>query len=174
MKTIFSLSFLLLSIFFLLGCRQKSSRTSKKSHSNIFSFLKLSQTDSIYITARFSECGEWGGHKEEIIINADERWNTYVHYKVFPYNCDSINFYYSNDNLLPKIDTIINLSDRGKQSIKEYIQRLAQSKVMEEFPGHAGDYFSVVTSDSALIIKVYDDKLSNVDSFNKLVSGLFK
>ena len=170
MKIIF---FLILSILFLLGCGQKSRQEGQYPYSNIFSFLELSKTDSIYIAARFSECGEWGGHKEEIIIDADQNRNIYVHHKIYPYNCDSLEFYYANDNLEPSFNTTVSLTDEGRQSIRDYIQRLTQSKINEAFPGHAGNYFSIITSDSTFI-KVYDDKQDDVDSYNKLVSELFK
>src|SRR6476661_6011272 len=143
MKIVFPFSFLLLLIYFLLGCKQKSKQVSEYSHSNIFSFLELTETDSIYIVARFSECGEWGGHKEEIIIDADQNRNIYAHHKIYPYNCDSLKFYYANDNLKPKRNTTVTLTDKGKQSVRDYIQRMAQSKTNETFPGHAGNYFSI-------------------------------
>ena len=163
----------IISSFLLSNCGQKAKQKIKNSESRIFDFLKLTKSDTIRIDARFDECGEWGGHKEEIIIDADEKWNIYVHHKIYPYNCDSLKFYYLNDNLRAKFDTTISLTDKKKQAIIEYIQRMAISKTVETFPGHAGNYFSVVTSDSTLIIKIYDDKRSNVDSYNELVSDLF-
>lgn len=173
-KIIFVFSTSFLSIIFLLGCKQKTADKAQKLETSFFDFFEFSQADSLLINARFSECGEWSGHKEEIIINADKNRNFYAHYKVYPYNCDSLKYYYANENLKPKLDKTIRLNDEGKQSIIDYIKRLTQSKITEKFPGHAGNIFSIVKSDSTLIINVYDNKQYDVDSYNKLVTALFK
>src|SRR5258706_1163319 len=67
------------------------------------SFELLGQT--ISIEARFSECGEWGGHKEKIIVNVDrEQMKVFANYKVYPFNCDSMPSYEGRENLKPILD----------------------------------------------------------------------
>jgi hypothetical protein len=44
----------------------------------------------------------------------------------------------------------------------------------ERFPGHAGNRFSVISSDSTLLIQVYDSKEFDVKSYKQLVAELFK
>jgi len=53
------------------------------------------------IEARFSECGEWSGHKEEIIVSSDRKENIYATYKISPFNCDSLDYYYGKNDLAP-------------------------------------------------------------------------
>jgi len=106
--------FSLLLMVLLLSCEPKTEQTNKYSELSYSDFFLLTQADSIYINTRFSECGEWGGHKEEIIINADKDRRLYLHYKTYPYNCDSLKFYYGKGNLKPKVDKTISLTDKGK------------------------------------------------------------
>jgi hypothetical protein len=174
MKILFAFLTSPLLLIFLSSCQQKTEHKDQYSEISFFDPFEFSQADSLLINARFSECGEWSGHKEEIIIDADKNGNFHAHYKVYPYNCDSLKYYYANENLKPKFDKAITLNDKGKQSIIDYIKRLTQSKITEQFPGHAGNVFSVVKSDSTLIINVYDRKQYDLDSYNKLVTELFK
>jgi hypothetical protein len=174
MKILFAFLTSLLLLIFLASCQQKTEHKEQYLETSFFDPFEFSQADSLLINARFSECGEWSGHKEKIIIYADKNGNFHAHYKVYPYNCDSLKYYYANENLKPKFDKTIALNDKGKQSIIDYIKRLTQSKITEQFPGHAGNVFSVVKSDSTLIINVYDRKQYDLDSYNKLITELFK
>jgi hypothetical protein len=130
------------------------------------------QTSNLKIEARFDECGEWGGHKEEIIISSDKKENIYATYNIYPFNCDSLDYYYSKRDLTPISSTTILLTDKTKKSIVDYIHRLTQSKISERFPGHAGNLFSLVNTDSSLNIQVYDNKDFDVKSFRQLIAEL--
>jgi hypothetical protein len=174
MKIVFAFLSSLLIFIFIPSCKQKIKDEEQYPKTSFFDPFEFSKANSLLISARFSECGEWSGHKEEIIIDADKNGNFHAHYKVYPYNCDSLKYYYANENLKPKFDKTIELNDKRKQSIIDYIKRLTQSKITEQFPRHAGNIFSIIKSDSTLIINVYDRKQYDVDSYNKLVTELFK
>jgi hypothetical protein len=93
----------------------------------------MDQTSNLSIEARFSECGEWGGHKERIIVFADTNMNIHARYLVYPYNCDSLKFYYGNENLFPVVDTTIRVGDSEKQSLTDYLQRIMEAKWLRDF-----------------------------------------
>jgi hypothetical protein len=131
-------------------------------------------SDSILINARFSECGEWGGHEEKIIVSMNRGTGELsAEYNIYPFNCDSIPYYEVSQHLKPIISKRIELDNSKKKSITDYILRLLQSKITESFPGHAGNIFSVIKSDSTLVVSVYDNKEFNINSYKQLIAELF-
>ena len=174
--------FIFLSIFLyisinLTSCKQKIKETEHKEEVAFFDPLELGATNhknNLSIEARFDECGEWGGHKEIIKVFADSNKTIYANYQVFPFNCDSLDYYYTNQNLKPTIDKTIVFRDKEKKSVSDYLQRLTQSKTTERFPGHAGNIFTVVNSDSTLLIQVYDQNEATIKSYKTLVIELFE
>ena len=169
-----SQNLLKLILTFILFPNCKNTVQNERVH--FFEALEIGKTkrnSNFLIEARFSECGEWGGHSEKINLYSDTNLNIYAWYQVYSYNCDSLYFYYGNENLNPIIEKDKLLGDKEKQSIKDYIQRLSQAKIIERFPGHSGNVFLVANSDSSLFIKVYDRTEENVNSFNKLTNELF-
>ena len=50
---------------------------------------------TLLVETRFSECGEWGGHKERLSIDELRNMTLRVKYDVCPYNCESIKYYYA-------------------------------------------------------------------------------
>ena len=88
-------------------------------------------------------------------------------------NCDSIGKYYGTPDFQKlEIEKTLKLNDANKKSISGYIQRMVKSKVEERYPGHAGNSFSVIKSDSSLIIDVYSGGSYSVDSYNRLLTEL--
>ena len=157
------------------GCTQTSQKNDTQNSNAFFKagFSGFSERDSIIIKAVFSECGEWGGHEETIVISLDKDKMFYATYRIYPFNCDSIDYYYGNTNLNPTISQRTILTENGKASIVDYIHRLTKSKITEEYPGHAGNFFSLINSDSSLLIQVYDSKEYDVQSFRQLVTEVF-
>jgi hypothetical protein len=129
---------------------------------------------SLTIEARFSECGEWGGHKEMINVSSANKKAYDVVYKIFPYNCDSLSYYYANDTLKPAKEIKVVLNERKEKAIINYMYRFFESKLTESFPGHAGNIFTMANSDSTFFIRVYDNKQFDVTSFRQLVTELFR
>lgn len=125
------------------------------------------------IDARFSECGEWGGHHEDLKIFAKEGnyKDCFLNYIKTNIDCEK------RDNNGRNIETIvvhktIKLTDSNKKSIIEYMKRMIESKAGERFPGHAGDSFSIINSDSTFVIKVYDYNSKNSKSYKQLLTEL--
>jgi len=134
----------------------------------------LSLHDSLTLEARFSECGEWGGHREQILISNWKRDSSALIHTIYPYKCDSLDYYYGNDSIAPvSIRQISLLDSNAKQAVIQYIQQLILSKSKERFPGHAGNIFSVQNSTKTLKIKVHDQSEEPVKSYKQLISALF-
>ena len=178
MKTFYSFqAFLICLICLFTSCNQKNKNIEQITSTPFFDPFELgafTHNNNLIIEARFSECGEWGGHSEKITIYADSTMNIYAQYKVFPYNCDSLKYYYGNENLKPTLDKTITLNEERKKYIHNYILQLAESKIAERFPGHAGNIFSVIKSDSTLMIQVYDKKEIDMSNYEKLITELFE
>ena len=170
-----------LFLTFLFACNNSTS-TDKRADNSIetintfFDEADLGSFGSdtrLYLNAQFRECGEWGGHEEKMVVFAKEDKEFYLNYKKFKVNCDSIGKYYGTPDFQKlEIEKTLRLNDVNKKSISNYIQRIAKSKVEERYPGHAGNSFSVIKSDSTLIISVYDNKKYDIDSYNKLLTEL--
>ncbi len=179
MTIIIRLSALMLIAALSVACSQRQPIKSDTVDSLYFfdpvQIGSLNGTSNLTINARFSECGEWGGHQETIIVNADRDNNFYATYKVYPFNCDSLDYYYVNDTLKPIVDKKIALTNDSKKSIVAYIQRMIRSKITERgVPHHAGNYFSIINSDSTFIIEIFDTKEFDVSSFRQLTTEILK
>jgi len=126
----------------------------------------------LYITAHFSECGEWGGHYEKLTISLDKSHEPYLEYDRYMVKCDSVNPL----NLFPyqilDYTKHLKLSSKDKESIENYISRLTRSKIIERYPGHAGNEFHIVNHDSTLLLIVYDNKQEDVYSYSQLLNEL--
>lgn len=172
-------TFLLITIlFFSCGQNSKQATNIAGNPDSIF-FFKASELGGnlsdrpFIIAARFTECGEWGGHREFIRIFTDEQSNFHARYLKFPVNCDSIVEQEYRNRLKPVFDKEIILNAKNKQSINDYLLRLTRSKITENFPGHAGHIFTACNGDSSFFIQVYDNKLFDLKSYQQLIDGLF-
>jgi len=137
-------------------------------------YLRASGVDANFnISASFSECGEWGGHQEDLkIFSKESNYKDYfLNYTKTSIDCDK------RDSKGLNLQTIvvqktIKLTESDKESIIAYMKRMIESKVKERFPGHSGDSFSIINADSTLVIKVYDSNSNNLKSYNQLLSDL--
>ncbi|MEN2413347.1 hypothetical protein [Flavobacterium mesophilum] len=128
---------------------------------------------NLKIRSHFSECGEWGGHQEDLEIFAKEgNYKDYfLNYTKTDIDCDNQD---SKGRNIEKVTVqkTIKLTDLDKKSIISYMKRMIDSKVKERFPGHSGDEFWIINSDSTFVIKVYDRDSINLKSYDQLLSDL--
>jgi hypothetical protein len=161
------------------SCKEGARSTGQITNVSFFDpmeFGAANHAGRLSVGAGFSECGDWGEHKEEVIIYADSVEKFHADYRVFPYNCDSLPFYLANDTLRPSISKTIVVQEKEKKAVIDYIQRLAQSKVNERLvdgASHAGNVFSIVNSDSTFFISVRNQKQTDVDSYKQFIRELF-
>ncbi len=173
------LFFIILSLFFI-SCEVKKDKKEimnniPESEDGFFDENGLggfSSGKTITLSAHFNECGEWGGHIEEMVIYTKPKKGFYLDYRKYHVNCDSIDAFYNHPYQKLELSKTIQLNKTHKNSISTYLKRLVNSKIEEQYPGSAGNSFSAVKSDSTFIIEVYDNKKSDIESFNKLQKEL--
>ncbi|MFD1552546.1 hypothetical protein [Putridiphycobacter roseus] len=168
-----------LTFTLIIACNSNAevnNNSNQNSENMFFSAIELGASSSetnLLINARFSECGEWGGHEEKMVIYANPDKDFYLDYIRYKVNCDSIGHYYGTPDF-QKLDyeTTLKLGDDQKKSVSEYIRKMSISKTEERHPGHAGNRFSVVKSDSTLVLDVYDSKEYDENSYYQLLTEL--
>ncbi len=132
----------------------------------------LFEVDTLTLSARFSECGEFGGHNERIDVfysySEREHFANYV--------IDSIDLKCPEgfeENAIIKTDTLIKLSLENEYAIVQYLDKLYKRVLIRKYPYHANDYFSAYTQFSGLRLTTAEpDKDWN--EFNELVKKLMK
>ncbi|MDD2476845.1 MAG: hypothetical protein PHI32_13170 [Dysgonamonadaceae bacterium] len=134
------------------------------------------------LNIKFSECGEWGGHEENILITTKNDENFYLHYQKYCVECenmvlykDSIGSYYAPFKEMTDSFTLV-MNEKHKKSIYKFTHELLSAKFREKFPGHAGNRFYLKKfeglSGDELIISFYgkDDQL--MANYNQLLIEL--
>ena len=134
------------------------------------------------LNVKFSECGEWGGHEENIFITTQSDENFYLHYQKYCVDCDnmvliedSIGSYYAPFKKLIDSCTVI-MNESHKNSIYKFSHNLLSAKFREKFPGHAGNRFYLKKykgfSGDGFCISFYgfDSKLLN--DYNEFIKEL--
>jgi len=160
-------------VFLVYSCTPENIKQSpfgiEDGHTTFFSTLNFSSlNDTIFIYAKFSECGEWGGHKEIIKVYLKDTIY-FANYIKYDTDCDQMDQY----GILPlkKVtDTVVNLTKSAEDAINKYCHQLLNAKINEISPGHAGNIFILQNAEETLKISIYDSNKSNVLNFNKLVS----
>lgn len=97
--------------------------------------------DTLYLYARFRECGEFGGHKEKMIITKPDDVFLLDYYR-YEVDCDVY-----ETPLFQKLnyEKTIELTVENKESISRYMMRMIKSKIAEGYRGaHVGCEFSVI------------------------------
>lgn len=110
--------------------------------------------------AHYKECGEWGGHTEIFKIYRKKNKEIWADYKKDTVNC--------RGEITRKIiyEKSIKLSQEYQEMIIEYMHDLLnQNFINKPLNSNAGDYYSVIASDSSLVISHY---ASHYDGFEVL------
>jgi hypothetical protein len=174
MKTKFTTISLLILINFVFSQEKKNLFPEKLSFFDPLTLSKDEDSLRLRINAVFSECGEWGGHKESLIIYSNEKREIYADYKKFSFSCDSIAFY--NKTTIPKqlLHKKTKLNTRKENEITKYIISLTKAKMTKkEMPMHSGNIFSVEL-DEDFKIKILDNNPENERNFNSLIVEILK
>ena len=81
------------------------------------------------IISRFSDCGEWGGHKEKFLIKAASKDSVFCIFKIYTVDCDTAmkeGFSISQKFLK---DTMFILNEQMTGSFKNYFEKMLSSKL---------------------------------------------
>ena len=170
--------FQILFLILLISC-QNSEKRNKISKKGIIFFdeelLYASQEPILNIYCEFSECGEWGGHKEYITISKKD-WKSFkLKYEKYSVDCDSMVQVFDGTgySIEPKSELIeskeIEIHDKEKRAILNFSYDMVSSKFKEEYPGHGGLILSISNSDSTFNIRTYG---GNANHYMKLLYEL--
>ncbi|WP_255555201.1 hypothetical protein [Flavobacterium sp. NKUCC04_CG] len=166
----------LLTIF--ISCKEKNIHKNIEIENDAISFFEPADLGAfgsktrLLIYANFDECGEWGGHTESFEIFSKKDRIFYAKYIRTRVDCDKIGELYGSPEFQqPDRTTEFQLTKNNISAINDYLSKLLKSKIHERFPGHAGQNFGVIKSDSTLIIDVYDSNKANLNNYNTLLKA---
>lgn len=159
---------MIIILFSFFSCNKKENRITTSDELTFFNPVDLGARGSknrIIISAKFDECGEWGGHKETLEVLGKEDNSLYLKYSKNKTTCDN-----QDDNL-----TLIKeiKLDRNKQNaIINYLNNLMKNKIQEGIVDHSGKEFSVLKTDSSFYIHIYDNNSINEKYYDNLLEQL--
>ncbi|MEM7571629.1 MAG: hypothetical protein AAF433_01960 [Bacteroidota bacterium] len=125
---------------------------------------------ALRITARFAECGEWGGHKESISVSRLNSFENQVIYERYYTECEVKNDTFPFLELV-QLDTFRIPVDQCK-AIGSYSTRLLNDILLKEFPGHAGHDFTLRAARGGIDLRLYTGIYEPVESYKLLLEGL--
>jgi hypothetical protein len=160
-------SFYILAIAFsILGCKEHSENSRDKYTPSSTNFENIVGSGELNLYADFDECGEWGGHREEIKL-IRERKNI-----VALFTKDSVNCQNPNGRKVIENKKVI-LNDEQKEAISIYLHELLNKSLGERVPYHAGEWYSATAIDSSIII-TYHKSEETWRGYENLKKSLFK
>lgn len=147
--------FLFLIVLAFSGCSSK-----KKEVSDIKLLLNnsieknplgiLYQTDTLRLTAKFSECGEFGGHKENIEIFCNYKREYFAKYVRNSINLDCPNNFEETAIIIK--DTLFKIDCNKEKLVVKYLDKLYRRTVTPKMISHSNDYFKAETKYSGLLL----------------------
>lgn len=99
----------------------------------------LYQNDTLVLSARFAECGEFGGHKEKILV-----YRTYKNEYFARIIIDSIDLDCPPDfeeNALQTKDTLLKINIEKEKAIHKYLDKLYKRSTSNKITLHAAEYY---------------------------------
>ena len=112
----------------------------------------VNRADTLKITVSIADCGEFGGHKEYIYIQRNNKDSIYARFIIDSISCDYILANYStpgffDKNRIIKLDTIKVLNLQDEIQISQFIQRLTELYLQDGLYSNHGDYYEVVNTE---------------------------
>lgn len=147
------ISIFLFAVFTLLGCSSK-----KKNETDFKRLLNnsieknplgiLYQTDTLKLTAQFSECGEFGGHKESIEIFCNYKREYFAKYVRNSMDLDCPNNF--EETAIIVKDTLFKINSNKEKLVIKYLDKLYRRTLTPKMISHSNDYFKAKTKNSGL------------------------
>lgn len=157
----------------LNSCDNKSGKV-KKEHLNGMDFPNfqekhsglvniLQKKDTLTITVEFSDCGEWGGHKEQINLFRNSENELIARIQIDSISCENIRVYgdYSDldDNTRQVVKTIEKKLDSDDEELFNlFIHRILELKLNYRF--------SIIMEDNEEIIPMFIDAGTSIEIRN--------
>lgn len=144
----------------------------------------LSPRDTIFLSANYSECGEWGGHREIIKIYRAEKTDNqeFEAWMRQPLEAvwlmDTIGCSHRPDRKF-FLAGQHEISREDELAIIKYMQSLLEYSLKEMYPSHSGNYFSAAQGERELkgrrrLQISFHDTRYGWDEFEPLRKRLFK
>lgn len=133
------------------------------------------------LKSSFMECGEWGGHDENIYITVNRNNQFNLKYELWCANCDSIVIYtdsnitYGTAHRYLVDSASIELNSEDKDAIIDFTQDLIRAKFREEMFGNAGISFNLKKFDwrgVSLMIDLYSYDPEIISDYLALLNSL--
>jgi hypothetical protein len=111
--------------------------------------------DTLKILIEFSDCGEWGGHKELIYLQRNKEQKVFARFIKDTVSCGKIVErngvgVLDDKNRLILIDTVKVLSIGDEKLISKFLQRLLELYLKNEIYSNAGAMYHVINTDKTL------------------------
>ena len=132
-------------MFFSLSCGNRENTIDKRNGLNFPNFEErntgldnvLKRQDTLKIIVEFSDCGEWGGHKEYIYLNKDLNDNTIARLIIDSVSCSNIKDYENFSDIDEEtrvivLDTIKQLTKQDEKLLNLFIHRVLELYLNKE------------------------------------------
>lgn len=162
MKLLFSIILLI----FLISCYEDS----RQKYTNYAFKNVLHYQDTLIFKSRFEDCGEWGGHEEEMKIYRSGK-EIILHYIRYSVNCSERN---GSGSIIQhkKSSDRLYLSDSQNRAVMDYMTALMKLKFMQQPVGNSGNRFSVENTAGDLRLSCYGSSNVLLDNYNILMEQL--
>ena len=161
-------TYCLIIAFLIFSCKNPNLKSDSEnlSEQDSANFENIVGVGYLKLTADYDECGEWGGHHEEIKIMRENK------ILLAEFTKDSIDCENPQSRKVVEKKKIV-LTETHKKAITIYLHQLLDKSLQEQIPYHAGQWYSAETIDSTLIIN-YHEGGNNWKGFIKLREELSK
>ncbi len=150
-----------LGLFCLFSCSKSASEKAVSGLDNV------QGSDTLILTGRFADCGEWGGHHEVIRIYSQDDV-LHATYERDTVKCPDPSYF---DRRI--VERLNGKLDQAKQQlIVAYLQELTERTFLDEGISHAGDVY-VATREGMGLELVYRNYNQNWNGFVELKRSLF-
>jgi hypothetical protein len=161
----------------------------QEKHSGLANIFQYS--DSLFITVEFSDCGEWGGHKEILIVYKNSEKKLVGQLQIDSISCDNIKDYEDfsdlDDNSRKIVKTIRkDLSIDDERLVNLFIHRILELKLNYNFTvimegndeimpiyADAGTVIEIRNSNSSFMIEYYNMDESANTWYGKIRKEIF-
>ena len=131
---------LIIGLIFLIACsgNNKKNQSSQTNGTNNFIDSEnndllgiVNKIDTLKILVEFSECGEWGGHRESIFLNKNEKDKIQAHLQIDTISCDILSEIPDSMDEIDKYRVILlekdkTLDNEDEKLIASFINRLLE------------------------------------------------
>jgi hypothetical protein len=160
---------LILLFFLFFGCKSQNSKSDKsqidippapcEDRSNPLDIVRLD--DTLKITIEFSDCGEWGGHKEMIYIQSNKQYDITARFIMDSVSCDKIVEkdgvgVLDDKNRHILIDTVKVLNNSDEKLFSLFFQRLVELYLKNEMHSNAGARYVVKNTNNSFYIDYWN------------------